>query len=1068
MMPNNNASQDFLIAGLALLLYSISATVVAQPQRALYEAQGNYLILEISDEDLIHLEYGQGPAPGLATPLLTTDMVCSASDNLPEPVCTPDHPGSQSFSDDGSGTLETQDLRLTVNPTNLALSVFDKTKNNLLLTTLRAENLGQPQKTLIGTRGAELDIYGLGQQFVDPGVTDIDWEGRVRVGSDFGNVMAGFNGGANGNTQIPIMYAVNGTGFENYALFLDNKYRQRWDFTSPTQWKVDIADGALRLFLMTGPDLLDLRKDFMDLVGHPLVPPKKMFGLWLSEYGYDDWGELEDKLSTLRQAGFPLDGFVLDLQWFGGISAGSDDTRMGSLTFDEVKFPNPQAKITGYQNSECAGIMLIEEAYVGLNLPEHSDLHSRDCLAKDRPGGTSPAYLTGNSWWGKGGMIDYTNDACGAYIHDNKRQALIDQGVIGHWTDLGEPEMFDPNSGYAVGDHADAHNFFNFRWIRSINEGYLRNNNSLRPFMMSRSGSAGIQRFGAAMWSGDIGSKLDNLDSHAANQKHMAFSGIDYYGSDIAGFHRGDIQNDPARKNELYTQWFAAGMMLDVPGRPHTENLCNCKETAPDRLGDLASNLDNARLRYRLIPYLYSLAHQAYLEGEPVMPPLVMHYQADVNVRNRGQEKLIGRDLLTAVIAEQDASQGQVYLPAGSWIDWHSNQRIHSTGLLHSTPLYRDNLFKLPLFARAGAIIPMAHVDSETLCSEGRRKDGSVRDELVVRLFDFAPDADGSNRFTLYEDDGKTIAYQQGEVRKTGLSFSTLPVAGDGATRSVQLEIEPAEGNYQGAPTARNNLLELVTNRIALGVSLDGQALVKQVSMSDFHTAAVGWTMDNGRVLAKSGVKPVAEAKRFLVELQEPSCTSNHQYISIPGAGNGWEPNDPLRRLSSCNGKVWSGELSLCTEAYKFAADGSWSVNWGCDGQQNGPNCPPLADGLYRVSFDEENPANPLFERIGDTDSCSTASRFVCENGETSWGASVYVVGNVPELGAWNPSAARILQPNGPYPTWTGSIEGLPTDANIEWKCIKRQEPEGGRVIQWEPGSNNVFDKTVSEQVGAF
>jgi alpha-glucosidase len=260
-----------------------------------------------------------------------------------------------------------------------------------------------------------------------------------------------------------------------------------------------------------------------------------------------------------------------------------------------------------------------------------------------------------------------------------------------------------------------------------------------------------------------------------------------------------------------------------------------------------------------------------------------------------------------------------------------------------------------------------------------------------------------------------------------------------------------------------------VTNGIAVGISLDGQALEQLASMRDFQGAASGWIMESGRVLAKSGVKPVSEAKRFVIQLQEPVCTSNHQFISIPGAGNGWDPSDPERRLTRCNGKVWSGELILCGEEYKIVADGSWSVNWGCDGQQNGPNCPPLANGRYRVSFDEDNPANPLFDRIGDADSCNIpVSRFVCENGETTWGTSVYVVGNVPELGAWDPLGARILLPDGPYPTWTGNIEGLPTDARIEWKCIKRQESGERNVIQWEPGSNNVFDKAVSEQAGAF
>jgi alpha-glucosidase len=139
--------------------------------------------------------------------------------------------------------------------------------------------------------------------------------------------MAGFNAGANGNTQMPILYAVRGASYDNYALFLDNSYRHRWDFGAETKWRVEVSDGPLSLYLMTGKDLADLRGDYMELVGHPLVPPKKMFGLWVSEYGYDDWSELDGKLDSLLKKDFPLDGFVLDLQWFGGIQAGSDDTQ---------------------------------------------------------------------------------------------------------------------------------------------------------------------------------------------------------------------------------------------------------------------------------------------------------------------------------------------------------------------------------------------------------------------------------------------------------------------------------------------------------------------------------------------------------------------------------------------------------------------------------------------------------------------------------------------------------------------------------------------------------------------
>lgn len=1059
---------------LSLLLFVLTAplqSLRAQVQRVGFEGHGNYLLIEVLDDDLVHFEYGHGALPGTDTPIATSDMVCKPDGGLPAPVCPAAFDGAKAFSDQGHGVVETSDLRLNVDTTTLAVSVFDRTKNNVLLTTLRAENLDQDWKSLVGTRGPNLDVYGLGQQFVNPGSTDIDWDGRVREGDAFGNVMAGFNGGADGNTQFPVMYAVDGASFNNYALFLDNKYKQRWDFTSPSQWKVDMARGALRFYLMSGPDLLDLRKDFMELAGHPLVPPRKMFGLWVSEYGYDDWGELEDKLRTLRENNFPLDGFVLDLQWFGGINPGSDDTRMGTLTFDPVHFPDAPAKIAAYRDQDCLGIMLIEEAYVGRALPEHADLAGRGCLVPDHPGGTSPDYITVNPWWGKGGMIDYTSDACGAYWHDTKRQPLIDLGVIGHWTDLGEPEMFNPGSGFSLGDHADGHNVFNLRWLRSINAGYARNGVEQRPFMMSRSGTAGIQRFGAAMWSGDIGSKLDNLDSHAANQKHMSFSGIDYYGSDIGGFHRGDIQNDPQRKNRMYTEWLAASSLLDIPARPHTENLCNCKQTAPDRIGDLGSNLENVRLRYRLIPYLYSLAHRAYLEGEPLMPPLAMRYQDDPNVRNRGQEKLIGRELLTAVTAGQNIDRGDVYLPAGTWIDWYSNERVTSPGMLRPVPLYRDGLFRLPLFARAGALIPMAVVDEQTMCSQGRRKDGSRRDDLVVKVFDFGPEVGQQRSFTLYEDDGRTIAYQQGAVRTTGLTNTVLaPESGSEETHRVRVEIAPAQGTYAGAPDSRVNLVRLVTDGHALGASLNGQPLAPQTNLAAFDAAPSGWIgLGNGEVLAKSAPMAVADAKTFVIQIGEPTCTSTNQYVAVPGAGNGWNPADPDRRLTSCEGRVWSGEITLCNEEHKFAANGGWAVNWGCDGKQDGANCPPREPGIYRVSFDETAPASSVFERIGEAAACAGGSSlFVCENGDTSWGTSVYVVGNRERLGNWDPKHAQILVADGPYPKWTGYIDDLPADGDIEWKCIKRLEGADRRVIQWEPGPNNRFDPASAAQIGDF
>ena len=546
----------------------------------------------------------------------------------------------------------------------------------------------------------------------------------------------------------------------------------------------------------------------------------------------------------------------------------------------------------------------------------------------------------------------------------------------------------------------------------------------------------------------------------------MSFSGIDYYGSDIGGFHRGDIQHDTAKKNDLYTRWYAAGMLLDIPGRPHTENLCNCKETAPDRIGTLQSNLANTRLRYRLSPYLYSLAHRAYLHGEPVLPPLVLHYQTDQQARGRGREKLLGCDLLTAMVTEHDTNHSAVYLPRGRWIDWYSQRPIDSQGaIVPDVPLRRDGLFRLPLFAREGALIPLLQVDGQTLNIDGRRKNGGVDRDLAARVFAFGKGRDGSSAFTLYEDDGITTAYQQGAVRTTAISQER-------SGNRVTVQVAAAAGAYQGAPDARSNIIELVVDRPAEAVTLNGQPLAEFQSLEELGNADSGWVnAGNGMVVAKSVALPVTDPKSFGFELGEPTCTSDFASISVPGAGNGWNPADPQRTFTrdACDGKVWSGRVSFCNEEYKFAANGAWTVNWGCDGKQGGPNCTSQPSGIYRVTFDEDHPSQPGLERIGDAPGCrGLAARFRCENGHTSFGTSVYVVGNIPELGDWNPEQAMPLRPDGPYPAWTGRIENLPANQDIGWKCIKRLEQGDRHVVQWEPGANNRFDKNSEIQEGAF
>jgi alpha-glucosidase (family GH31 glycosyl hydrolase) len=866
-----------VLGGLLVLLFAIVGLfwphgVQAQVERVTYHSGDRHLIVEFLDDDLIHVEMAfSGLDLEFDQPLYTTPMVDKR-----------DYPGPSRLVSAGIGIWETSDLRVRVHVDTFCVTVTDLTRDpGLILTTACPDRSGGEQagRGLTLTRESFTHVYGLGQEFRSPPSTDGDWAGRVRSpGNEMGNAVVEWNGGAVGNIQFPIAYMA-GAGTDSYALFLDHPYAQRWDLTEDP-WTVQTGGDPLRFYLMSGPDLRDLRQDYMELVGRPPVPARAMFGLWVSEYGYDDWAEAEEKLRTLRANGFPVDGFVLDLQWFGGVDWGSRDSPAGSLTWDRERFPDPESKIAELRDQGGVGIMLIEHAYVSENLDIYDKMKERGYLVRVREGGRVTS-LRRHSW-GRGGMVDWTQDAAGAYWHDQQREPLIEDGIVGHWTDLGEPMNYDPTAWYwgltehtpPLHAHADVHNLLNLLWSRSIYEGYARNGHDQRPFVLSRSGAPGSQRYGVALWSADIGANSGSLAAHLNAQMHMSMSGVDYYGSDIGGFHRPALEADASdgvsgqSMDDLYTVWLANGLAFDLPARPHTLNLCNCQETAPDRMGDVASNLDNVRQRYALIPYLYSLAHRAYLYGEPLAPPLVYQYPGDPNVREMGDQKLLGRDLLVATVTRvQDPRKAErcVYLPAGEWADWYTGRRYRSEGAWFGPfPTWADTpegaRFRLPMFARAGAIVPQMHVDERTMNALGQRTDGSVRDGLIARVY-----ADETrSTFTLYEDDGRTLAYQLGEVRTTPLSQVQV-----GAT--VTVTVGSASGRYAGASIRRDNVVDLVVERakeiaqvgLAVGVS-DTIALNRYETLEALDAATSGWVLAGPRrIVAKSGKLDVALPKVF-------------------------------------------------------------------------------------------------------------------------------------------------------------------------------------------------------------
>ena len=663
-------------------------------------------------------------------------------------------------------------------------------------------------------------LFGLGEQLskLGPGIANGDLRGTVRYSGAnptawkrekkgiYGNMMVPLEGGNVGNALVNNLLMLDSDG-SDFLLFLDNPADTRWDFQQ-TPWTAGIRHGELQGALSWGREGSELRKEFMTWTGRAPVPPRKAFGMWVSEYGYENWEELEDKLKGLRKHGFPIDGFVLDLQWFGGIKEKSGDSKMGGLNWDLINFPNPAKKIADLA-LRGIGIIVIEESYISQNLPEFADLAQRNFLITSPEDPKKPHIVNENPWWGVGSMFDYTNPKAAKYWHELKREPLRKMGIIGHWTDLGEPEIFRHKTKNSQGEDVlttptyfggkkqlEVNNIFGFRWAESIFKGYGADGHQKgpRPFILARTGTAGIQRFGASLWSGDIGANWESLRSHYLAQSHVAVSGIDYFGSDVGGFYRNAFKGNAEQYSELYTRWFAAGCLTDIPLRPHTMNLGNKYETAPHLVGDVDSNLANLRQRYQLIPYLYTAAHLAWKNGTPIVSGPALSEQGHPQLDESFEHKRIGADLLARLILEAEAETVQVHFPSGDWYDFESAQLMTNSKTRSAEVDAKPNgLLRTPLFAKAGSLIPIGPQTSSE----------SVAERLEMKVFPNTQAGSG----LLIEDDGHSEEYRGGVTATTKLS------QGAWRGRYGQVTVGARQGKFNGQlPRNREIIIHVANN----------------------------------------------------------------------------------------------------------------------------------------------------------------------------------------------------------------------------------------------------------------
>lgn len=576
-----------------------------------------------------------------------------------------------------------------------------------------------------------------------------------------------FGHGPGSDIGVPLLLSSAG-----YALFFDTASDARLLLgrsDDGNRIDVEVSAGTLDYYIVVANSLRQVVSDATALLDRPPMPPRWALGYWQSTRHFDRPAEISALAGKLRSARIPCDGLIF-LSTYG--DAWGWNRGVGYLEWQPDLFPAPAEAMRDLL-AEGFQVMLHEYPVVHSESPLYTDAQTRGYLLDDgyeqRPAGQRPStnFHEGQRY------IDFSSTDARIWwwqAHD----ALRAMGVSAWWLDGGEgPALSTQLSG---GRGEALHNLYDRLRQQAFAEGEEQDRPTTRPFLLCRSGAAGMQRFGAACWSGDINNTFATLEAQVALGLNTGLSGIPYWGTDIGGFFHPQPESA-----ELFARWFQFGTFCPI-FRAHG---WVWREHLPWAHGERIEAICRtyAELRYRLLPYTYSLAWQAHRDGLPLMRPLVLNYPDDPETWELGNEYLWGDDLLVAPVTRQGATAWPVYLPRGQWHNfWDGDMVTGPCGVTVAAPLER-----LPLFVRGGAILPLAPLAQY----DGERP----WDAMTLLIY-----PDGSSQFDLYEDDGTSNAYRAGQAAIT--TITCVAVGG-----RVTVTIQPPRGDPALIPPARTYTL---------------------------------------------------------------------------------------------------------------------------------------------------------------------------------------------------------------------------------------------------------------------
>ncbi len=618
--------------------------------------------------------------------------------------------------------------------------------------------------------------------------------------------------------HIPFYIKLNRVTRKAVGYFYHNTYECDFDMgkEKSNYWKMHSRyrtdGGDIDLFLIAGPSMSQVVQGYTDLTGKSALLPRTALGylgssMYYPELESDCDDAILEFIDTTKEEKIPVDGFQLSS---GYCTVETDKgVKRCVFTWNKKRFKDPK---DFFKKMGDRGITVTPNVKPGMLLihPMLEDMKAKDMFVKasdsDEPG-------VGTWWGGKGIFVDYTKKSTREHWKEMLKEHVLDYGTTSIWNDNCEYDsMVDKDcrcyfegKGGTIGQLKSVMSSI---MCHITDEAIHETTPNMRPYIVCRSGHCGIQKY-AQTWAGDNLTHWDTLKYNIATILGMGLSGVASQGCDIGGFY------GVAPEGVLFLRWIQNGI-FQPRFSIHSTNTDNTV-TEPWMYSDLKEDIRKAiEFRYRLIPYLYSLTYRAHITGEPIMEPMCYAFQNDTKCYDEGVDFMFGDSMLVANVVDKGAKTRSIYLPAGTaFYDFYTRERYEG-GQTIQIPV---TLSSIPIYVPSGALIPMAINQMDNL-----RTQHATGINLLC-----AADKDG--RFTLYEDDGVTMNYENGDYLKTNITMTV------GERTYVDFV---NEGSYE--TQVEDMYIDMIhRDKAPYWVTVDGQQIPHFLHRRKFEEAECGW-----------------------------------------------------------------------------------------------------------------------------------------------------------------------------------------------------------------------------------